>query len=272
MPHDTNPAPEDAPVALTPGERLRAAREARGESLKDIAARTHQSIDTLRALEEMETGRLSPTVIRMHAARYANALALPEQELADAYAESRVMMNVANVKQDPKPDFGAGRKLIIGGVALTALALGAVAVFSMMSSKNGDIDTVPVSTRVMPQNATASNYGGQALEAPSKTEIALRAKRAGWLEVRASDGTIFRSRQMAAGEVYFPRMDAGWTLTARDGSSFEVLINDKPVMPFGEEAGVPLYSVSVDSVSERAQALLQQQIAKAEKENAAKSR
>ncbi len=54
-------------AAMTSGERLRAARVGRDLSLKDVAASTHQSLDTLAALETMETDHISPTILRMQA-------------------------------------------------------------------------------------------------------------------------------------------------------------------------------------------------------------
>lgn len=256
---------------LTPGERLKAAREGRQESLKDVAGRTHQSVDTLRALENMATQKMSPTVIRMHAVRYAKAVGLPESEIADAYAANRAMMSVEDTPANSGSKVSAWPKLALAGLGLAVLATGGLSAASLLSGRETNIDTIPVSTRILPSTRSASLEPGNSYKVDARSEFAIRARNAGWIEVRASDGTIFRSREMSRGEVYYPRMDAGWTVTVRDASAFEVLQDGQVIMPFGDEAA-PLYSVSIDRMAEQADALVKQQMADAEKQNAAQSR
>ncbi|MEO1642482.1 MAG: helix-turn-helix domain-containing protein, partial [Pseudomonadota bacterium] len=180
-------------VMSSPGEQLRVAREARGESLKDVAARTHQSIDTLKKLEAMQTDEMSATLIRMHAKRYAAALDLPPDEIANAYVETRAMMRVSE-----RADIGAQGwlerfKVPAIGLAVCALGFSGFAVFLGQSSEPSRLSDVPISTRVLPQAAGSELVErGLARKTIPANEFALRAKRAGWIEVRASDGTIFR--------------------------------------------------------------------------------
>lgn len=256
---------------LTPGERLKAARESREESLKDVAGRTHQSVDTLRALEEMATDTMSPTVIRMHAVRYAKAVDLPEAEIADAFAATRAMMSVDDARVGAGTGFKAWPKIALAGLGLAILAIGGLSAASLLSGSETDIDKIPVSTRILPSTRSAALETNPAYQVQARSEFAIRARKPSWIEVRASDGTVFRSREMSPGEVYYPRMNAGWTVTVRDASAFEVLQDGRVIMPFGDEA-TPLYSASIDRMAEQADALVQQQIADAEKENAAQSR
>ena len=81
--------------------------------------------------------------------------------------------------------------------------------------------------------------------------LTLTAVRQGWIEVRGSDGTIFRSRSMAAGEVYHPRIGAGWTVSARDGSAFIWHVGDVEIGPLGEDAAA-VYAISVDTIAQAA--------------------
>ena len=80
---------------------------------------------------------------------------------------------------------------------------------------------------------------------PTNLQLELVAVRQGWLEIRGADGTIFRSRVMAAGENYFPRLDAGWTVSAKDGGAFQWRVGDVVIGPLGPE-GAAVFSVSVD--------------------------
>ncbi|MEL8055289.1 MAG: helix-turn-helix domain-containing protein [Pseudomonadota bacterium] len=261
-PSDLDTINNETPEPRSPGDRLRFAREARGESLKDVAARTHQSIETLEALEAMQTKGLSATLIRMHAVRYAKALELPGEEIADAYADARAMMRVRDgggleVSAAPIKRFGIP---VLGG----CLCLAGLAAFIFLPGADRSqraFQNVPVSTHIL---AKADPFDVARRDSPSTTqtsrEFALRAKRDGWIEVRGSDGTIFRSRTMSSGEVYYPRMSAGWTVTVRDASAFEVLLDGTAVMDLGKEA-VPRYSINLDRLADNAGLLMDQMLA-----------
>ncbi|MEM1086926.1 MAG: RodZ domain-containing protein [Pseudomonadota bacterium] len=245
---------EDQTLLQSPGERLRAAREERGSSLKDMSGLTHQSVDKLKALETMQTDGMSATLIRMHAVRYAEALDLPGDEIADAFAGTRDMMRVSDRRDVLRPS--SLRKLGIPVLGL-AICLTGFAAFSRVSQsdvRQSQFDNIPISTRVLAQADTDAKKALARREAtPLSSELSLRAKARGWLEVRGSDGTIFRSRMMSPGEVYYPRMGAGWTLTTQNGSDFELLLDGQAVMALSETAQ-PLYSVSVDGLFEIATA------------------
>jgi hypothetical protein len=56
---------------------------------------------------------------------------------------------------------------------------------------------------------------------------------------------------MAEGEGYFPRLKAGWTVSARNGGAFEWRVGEVSVGPLGPE-GAQVFSVSVDEQLVRA--------------------
>ncbi|MEL7130609.1 MAG: hypothetical protein AAGK23_13785, partial [Pseudomonadota bacterium] len=91
-------------------------------------------------------------------------------------------------------------------------------------------------------------------DAEPQLPLTLTASRQAWLEARGADGTIFRSRTMAAGEVYHPRIGAGWTVSARDGSAFIWHVGDIEIGRLAEEASA-VYAISVDGIAQQAQAL-----------------
>ncbi|MEM7494492.1 MAG: helix-turn-helix domain-containing protein, partial [Pseudomonadota bacterium] len=257
---ETDARPSELSDQLTPGERLRLAREARGETIKDIASRTHQSVDTLRALEAMQTDGMSATLIRMHAARYAKAVDLPSEDLANAYASARAMMSLGTPDISDGPRFTQRFRKSHLAVAACALAAVSVALMTGLQSEEDDLQTVPVSTRILAQQAVQTKSDRERMTArPLTAELAFRAKRSGWIEVRASDGTVFRSRDMSVGEVYYPRLNAGWTVTVRDASAFEVMLDGQSVMDMGDAS--PRYSLSVDQVAKTASAYLKQNTA-----------
>ena len=269
-PSDPDAVDNETPEPVSPGDRLRLARKARGESLKDVAARTHQSIDTLEALEAMQTEGLSATLIRMHAGRYAKALDLPGDEIADAYVGARAMMTVRDSSgvelSEPFKRFGVP---VLGGVLCLA-GLAVFMVFPTSDTSRRAFENVPVSTHVLAQSDRVDTSRGDfAVVAHGSGEFALRAKRDGWIEVRGSDGTIFRSRRMSAGEIYHPRMSAGWTVTVREASAFEVLLDGQSVMDLGPEA-LPRYSINLDRLAKEAVLLREQRLAESGQDNLAR--
>ena len=86
-------------------------------------------------------------------------------------------------------------------------------------------------------------------------DLTITALRAAWIEVRGADGTIFRSRHMAPGESYYPRLGSGWTVTAGDGSAFEWRVGDVSIGKLSEDPG-EVFAVSVDQAARQAAEIL----------------
>ncbi|MEL6830409.1 MAG: helix-turn-helix domain-containing protein [Pseudomonadota bacterium] len=245
------------------GQRLRSARETLGLSLKDAAQRTQQSTELLRALEEMRTDTFSSTVLRMHARTYADALGLPQDDIAAAFAPARSQLQSERMpgapqsaKSDTSLQFAVPAMSVAGLVALLFV------VMMLWPSSNSMITAAPVSSKV--ERATRT------IDEPTRfradltgPELQVVALRSGVIEVRGSDGTIFRNREMRAGEVYFPRVGAGWTITVQDAGAFEWRLEDISIGPMGE-ADTPVYAVPVDDAMQRGLQLISEAIADAE--------
>lgn len=72
------------------GQELRAGREKRGRSLEDIAADTRMKVAHLRAIEEGDESLLpEPVYIKSFIRKYAQAVGLPADELANQYWETK---------------------------------------------------------------------------------------------------------------------------------------------------------------------------------------
>ncbi len=233
---------------LTIGERLRAAREGRDLSLKDVAATTHQSIDVLAAMEAMQTDHMSPTILRLQAGSYADFLGLPSAEIVAGFSVSRGATVTANMPGEKlrATQVETRRKLWPIGLAAAVIVAAGVA-FWMFQTPASPRTEAPTATRVIipPTPSRSAPKPTRLIAAP---EISIRANSSAWIEVRGSDGTIFRNRKMSKGEVYYPRMNAAWTVTVRDAGAFEWWLGSHLVGPLGE-TGVPIYSVSVDNAT-----------------------
>lgn len=263
--NDQDKNTSESPAGPTAGERLRAAREARDLSIKDIASHTRQSVDLLASIEAMETNHISPTILRLQVATYAQYLNLPSSEIASAFCKTRSapdstampLERLRNSRKDKQrsvwPVVAAAAVLIAGGIGFWAF----------QSSATEQVSSAPVATKLarVPLPSRTDTNLAAAATAP---EISIRAVKTAWIEVRGSDGTIFRSRNMSKGEVYYPRMNATWTVTVRDAGAFEWWLGSHLVGPLGD-TGVPVYSVSVDAAKTRGEEQLSTALADIER-------
>lgn len=72
------------------GQELKVAREGRNRSLADIATETHLKINHLQAIEDGDEARLpEPVYVKSFIRKYATAVGLPADELANRYWETR---------------------------------------------------------------------------------------------------------------------------------------------------------------------------------------
>ena len=237
----------DTETVETVGARLRSAREARGLELRDVAGKTRQSQDTLAALESMETEHIPSTILRLQARNYARFLGLPEDEIASAYAERSGSTNAQAMPEEVVQSSFPTRTVAIGAGAVLAASIlvAGISFVFFQSSSPQSADQLAISARLAPTNIEEMTSVN--LNADEGSEFSLRATKAAWIEVRGSDGTVFRSRQMAAGETYFPRTGAGWTITVRDAGAFEWRLGEDLIANVGEDQQA-LYSLSVDNV------------------------
>ena len=236
---------------MSVGMRLREAREAKSLELRDVARQTRQSQDTLAALESEDTDHIPNSILRLQARNYARFLGLPEEEIASAYAEARSTINPeAMPVETTRPALPSKAILIGAGAAVAALAIigGAVVWFSTPSPQSSD--QLAISARLAPAFDRQTEI--VSLVAETDEEFFIRASAPAWIEVRGSDGTVFRSRDMQAGETYYPRMGAGWTITVRDAGAFEWYLGESSAGPIGASEQA-LYSVSVDAAMQSAQ-------------------
>ncbi len=227
------------------GERLREAREELELSIEEVARQTRLTRDVLRALEAMQTENVSPTFLRMHASTYARFLDLPASEIADAYAAQRKITNadaLPSSRMETREPL-AQRLVWPAAVASAVLVIGVFGLFSLTPRSQTEAE-LPVYRQVVANDAAATPLA-TLTAMPVKRELSIRAISSGWIEVRGSDGTIFRNRVMRSGETYYPRMQAGWTVTVRDAGAFEWWLGDLQIGPVGEH-GQSLYSASVD--------------------------
>ncbi|NRA31281.1 MAG: helix-turn-helix domain-containing protein [Parvularculaceae bacterium] len=112
----------------TAGGMLRAAREAMGLSLRDIADRTNIRLDVVEAIEAMEIKKLPSQAYTMGFVRaFAREVDLPEDALMDRFREQAGFTKLVDAPQvKPRPRAGDSME---GGRELSVLALIAIVAF-----------------------------------------------------------------------------------------------------------------------------------------------
>lgn len=253
---------------LRMGQVLRRVREALLLDLGEIARHSRIRENFLMAIERMELQTIAKGYLVPYLIAYSKYLGLPEQEVIQRYtrecgAVDEVKTSVAVPKMGQISQKQSQLPLI--AVALGAILLfaaGGVSVFMLM---NKGPEEVVSPTVVAVSGARDSLFAETRASSAVPADLALEivAVRQGWLEVRGADGTIFLSRTMAEGENYFPRLKAGWTVSARNGGAFEWRVGDLTVGPLGPE-GAQVFSVSVDDQLVRAAEVSAPVVAEAE--------
>lgn len=253
---------------LRMGQVLRRVREALGIDMQDVVKATLIRKDTLMSIERMEITSIPSGFLVPYLKTYAKYLGLTERDVVSVYTQECGAVEKVD-ESAPVPKLGELRPerpkwpLALAAAAVLALIGGAiVGVYTLMKPAE-EIAPVPAIVAIngardsLFAEAEASNR-----PLPEHLPLELVAVSQGWLEVRGSDGTIFRSRVMASGDSYMPRLGAGWTVNARNGGDFVWRVGDIVIGPLGPD-GAPVHSASVDAQLARAAEMSAPQVAAA---------
>lgn len=240
------------------GDTLRQAREARGLSLADVSAQILVRENYLTNIEEMYVSDVPKGYLNAFLRTYANFLNLPAEEIITKFAAQCGAVSQSPVIEPQTAPVSAPmspklRGAVYAAAAACLMVIGG-GVVMLVTNSSAATDENIITEAGTPVNGARESLIASASRDELATQLPLRltAVKSGWLEVRGADGTIFRSRKMAAGETYFPRIGAGWTVTARDGSAFTWNVGDIEIGPMGEGAA-PVYALSVDAIANAAQ-------------------
>lgn len=237
--------------SLRMGQVLRRVRETLGLDIADISRKSLLRQDFLMWIERMEIGQIPKGYLTPYLRAYCVELGLPDNEVIAQYThECGAVSEVRNSAPVPKIGDIAPPKpkwplMAAAAAVLVVLGGGAIGLTQVIKPAP-ELAPAPAIVAV---NGARHSLFDDASDAnrplPTHLPLELVATRQGWVEVRGADGTIFRSRVMVAGESYFPRLDAGWTVSAKDGGAFQWHVGDAVIGPLGPD-GAPVFSVSVD--------------------------
>lgn len=204
--NDATPSEQTAPDRVaTVGERLRAAREAQGLSVADIAVRTRVTQRFLEAIEEGDFSQLpSATYASGFARAYARAVGLDASEIGSAIRDeisvAALPPRVHHIEEIADPARAPSRTLVVIAlaVALAVLVLGGLWIATSLlrtdagtpAPKATTVATVPETTTPVPAATTA----------PAAGKVVLTAGDEVWMRVYDAGGKTLYLGTMKPGE------------------------------------------------------------------------
>ena len=248
MSSDTD-APIGSPTDV--GSRLRAAREAKQISLREIAATTKVSVSALEALDENDVTQLPGGIFSAHSSGpYAEEVGLdPEQTIRDFMAHcprkgsrgdpARQPVARARCFSEPAADGRNGAWLVVVGVPVAAILL-------FLGTRNAPTETeAPEAPVVDVAPAAPARVEPPASVAPPVVEpmaqgsltIVVRPREDCWVSLRV-DGELVLDRVMRAGDRESYEADDEVILSVADAGAFAFAINQQDGRSLGASGEV----------------------------------
>ena len=190
----------------TVGERLKAAREAKGLSLEDIAAQTRIPQRHLESIENADWDKLpAPTYTVGFAKSYAGAVGLDRAEIGDQLREEmggqRFASSQAEVIEAADPARTMPKWLVISAVIAVILL---VLVMSLLNRRSLEQPSAPASApAAVPAPATQPAHRQPAAPAPAAANgpVVLTATGPAWVRITDQGKTLFEG-MMQPGQTY----------------------------------------------------------------------
>jgi len=232
---------EALPVgAQTVGERLRAAREAAGLTLTEIAARTRVPQRHLEAIERDEFTALPSTTYSVGFARaYARAVGADEVSIAAAV---RAQLETSGRERHEYQAFQPADPARVPPRALAwtaaIIAVLILAGFAWWRSNLGSGADVPVA-EISPSPSTTPGPRPEAAAAPTPASgpVVLTASDAVWIKVTDATGKALVQKELKAGETYQVPADAAEPqLTFSRPEVLSVTVGGVAIPPLGPPA------------------------------------
>jgi cytoskeleton protein RodZ len=230
----------EQPAAASVGDTLRAAREARGLTLAQVAGETRIP---QRHLQTIEAGDFAALPARTYAIsfskNYARMVGLDQTEIA---AKVRAELDA----QDPEPRFRAAGfepgdparvpSRALGWVSIIAVILvlaGLFAFYQTFFSPAAELPSLVEQEKAAQAAAAAESQQQAAAPAPAATggEVVFTALEAGvWVKFYDADGLQLMQKQMALGERYTVPADAsGPQLWTGRPDALSITVGGRPV-------------------------------------------
>lgn len=198
----------EATGEATVGERLRAAREAQGMSLEDVATRTRIPTRHLQSLEASEWHKLPASTYSMGFAKsYATAIGLDRNEIGDAL---RLEMSGYNPRQsstvevfEPADPARVMPKWLVLLAVVAVIAVIAGLMFMQKRELSGDDGQAASAPALEVAAHPSSNDAAPAPAAPAiGGPVVLTANEPVWLQVSEKGGANLFQGELKSGQSY----------------------------------------------------------------------
>lgn len=234
------------------GPRLKRAREARGVTLRDIAARTKIAASALEALERNNISRLPGGIFgRAFVRAYAEEVGLdPEEtirEFLQAFPHDTVTVGSPYVASEDHAAVQSSRRSAETAVKLIAVSIPvviAIVYFTMFRPSPAQPASAPV-TQPPPVVAVVPEPPPTPA-APMTIEMVASAPVGVTL---VADGVAENPRTMAAGERRSLSVERSLTLSLTNAAALQVSIDGRPASPFGSPGEMRTVQIDRDSVA-----------------------
>ncbi|HEU4876839.1 MAG TPA: RodZ domain-containing protein [Sphingomicrobium sp.] len=200
---------DDEPIAgiESVGMRLRAAREAKGLAIEDVASSTRIPTRHLLSLEESDWGKLPASTYSVGFAKnYAGAVGLDRAEIAEqlrAEMGSELPAHYSSATVDSFEPVDGNRSMPKGIVVGALVALVLIALLLTWYS-NRELSGGPASEPASDSVAAAPSQPSAATSAPAPAvqgPVVITANEAAWIDVR--DGaTLLKQGELAPGQSF----------------------------------------------------------------------
>jgi len=191
------------------GERLRAAREAKGMSLEDVATVTRVPTRHLQHIEDGEWDSLPAiTYIVGFARAYANAVGLDGPQVGSDLRDQlgAPQTSTASAPYEPAdPARVPPRSLAIVAAVIAVLLVGAYFIWrgSAVGESDPQAEAAAIGTPIVPQaNAPQAATPARPAPAAATGPVMLTATGDVWLRISDAGGTVLVERTLRAGETY----------------------------------------------------------------------
>ncbi|MEN7538651.1 helix-turn-helix domain-containing protein [Aurantiacibacter flavus] len=200
------------------GAQLRAAREAQGKSVDDMAATTRISVRHIEHLDNGEFDLLPGRIYAIGFAKtYAKEVGLDPEDVADQVraemGEERIDHTDYDATFEPgDPIRAPGRKLLWFSIFAVALLLAGLFAFArQLFAPAADLPSLVEQERAeaVAQNAAAAEAEQAEAQVPDTGEaVAITAEGEAWVRITDGDGRVLKEAILSEGESYTVPADA----------------------------------------------------------------
>lgn len=244
------------PIADSPHQRIgaviRAARENRGLTLDQVSKDTRVTVSHLRAIEDMTPNIIGEAVyVKGHIRTYARHLGLNADDILTRYLKECAILKDPEKQDIAPPQVSRSLPVAVPVLGLVVLGLMGAAAFFFLSNDQPKKPSAKAGAAATTAAAPGASSAPTAQPgAPVRPALRIVALRHAMLEVRSSAGDKYVKRYFDQGESYLPRVGAGFTVSADDGTAFEWRVGDESLGTLSNDPS-PIYNQSVDLAAKR---------------------